>query len=84
VTVRAWLFRSGLRPWSTKGGTVPEGVWKRRWERLREAGITFEQAKIVYRVLDETRAFGYQWTADTAYKDLEEAYGEVKVGSSAE
>ena len=64
-----------------RGNIVPEGVWKRRWERLREAGLTFEQAQIVYRVLDETRAFGYQWTADTAYKDLEEAYGEVTVGN---
>jgi len=27
VTVRAWLFRSGLRPWSTKGGKQCQKVF---------------------------------------------------------
>jgi hypothetical protein len=50
------------------------------WERLKEAGLTFEQAKVVHSILDSASAFGYQWLADSAYRQLEEVYGEVKVG----
>jgi hypothetical protein len=50
-------------------------VWFQRFSRLRtEAGLTFEQALVVYELLDAARAFGTQTIADSAWTSLQRAY----------
>ena len=64
-----------------------ELVWTSNWKRLKEAGLTFEQAKVVHSILDSTSSFGYQWLADSAYKQLEDVFaadGEVTVATRAQ
>jgi len=56
-----------------------ELVWTENWKKLKEEGLTFKQAKAVHSILDSQSAFGYQWVSDSAFRQLEEVYGEVRV-----
>jgi hypothetical protein len=56
-----------------------ELVWTENWKKLKEAGLTFKQAKLVHSFLDQQSAFGYQWVSDSAWRQLEEVYSEVRV-----
>lgn len=50
------------------------GAWHRRWLNFRAAGITYEQARMVFELLDETGAFGSRTLAEIAASKLELAY----------
>lgn len=53
-----------------------ERVWTRRWKSLRAAGLTAEQAELVYDLMNETHTFGYEWLAVSAWRQLVEVYAD--------
>jgi hypothetical protein len=70
----AWQHEAGLVKTLARKG---EGrVWTHNWKTLKDAGVTKEQALVVWKMLDDNGSFRYQWLADSAYRQLEDVYHE--------
>jgi hypothetical protein len=50
-------------------------VWVQRFETLKTSGVTFEQALVVYRIIDDARGFRTQTLATYAMAALRRVYG---------
>lgn len=49
-------------------------VWEQRFWQLRTVGLTYDQASVVYDLLNEAHAFGSQTIADSAKASMDEVY----------
>jgi hypothetical protein len=56
----------------------PEGrvvtVWGKRFAKLRDDGVSYPHALLVWRMLNSASAFGSSRTSRSAYRDLMAAY----------
>lgn len=58
--------------------TSKTSVWTARFERLRDAGITSEQAEVVFGVLNDARAFGSERMFGIALGKLREVFKDAE------
>lgn len=55
---------------------MSEKLWEKRWTKLRDSGVTFQQAQVVWEIVEEARGFHFQWLATYAWCSLHTVYGE--------
>lgn len=53
---------------------MPSPVWRERWTRLKDAGLTVEQAKVVYALIEEVNGHHTQTLATLSWDELENVF----------
>lgn len=51
-----------------------EKTWTTRFKHLKASGFTKQQAEVVFEVLQDCRAFHYDWVEQSAKKQFEEVF----------
>lgn len=56
-------------------------LWEQRYRALRDAGVTREQAELVWQIVDDARGHHTQWLAEYAHRTMVRVYTEQEEGS---